>query len=96
MPESDPAGHENVRLAVKGEYGELELLRVQDVQDSPPERRRRLSVPYAKLSQEIYRKVHTPPLEPGPERRIKYTVDTGLPPHRPVGTGHASASGLLL
>ena len=55
---SDPAGHENVRLAVKGEYEELELFAEYR---SARKRRRRLSVPYAPSSPRRYTGRYTPP-----------------------------------
>ncbi|MFQ8731278.1 MAG: hypothetical protein ACLSAC_13040 [Enterocloster bolteae] len=57
---SDPAGHENVRLAVKGEYEELELFaEYRDVQNLPTGRPGEVLTPCArKLSQEVYRKVY--------------------------------------
>ena len=58
---SDPAGHENVRLAVKGEYEELELLQSTGMYRSVRKRRRRLSVPCAPSSPRRYTGRYTPP-----------------------------------
>lgn len=58
---SDPAGHENVRLAVKGEYEELELLQSTGMYRSARKRRRRLSVPCVPSSPRRYTGRYTPP-----------------------------------
>lgn len=69
---SDPAGHENVRLAVKGEYEELELFaEYRDVQICPEKAEKVIRSVCAKLSQEIYRKVYTASLSQDRERADK-------------------------
>ena len=66
---SDPAGHENVRLAVKGEYEELELFaEYRDVQICPEKAEKVIRSVCAKLSQEIYRKVYTASLSQDRDR----------------------------
>ena len=71
---SDPAGHENVRLAVKGEYEELELFaEYRDVQICPEKAEKVIRSVCAKLSQEIYRKVYTASLSQRPHPRSLFS-----------------------
>lgn len=58
---SEPAGHGNVRLAVKGEYEELELFAEYREVQSCPEKRRRSSVLCALNSPRRYTGRCTPP-----------------------------------
>ena len=66
---SEPAGHGNVRLAVKGEYEELELFaEYREVQSCPEKAEKVIRSVCAKLSQEIYRKVYTASLSQDRDR----------------------------
>lgn len=58
---SEPAGHGNVRLAVKGEYEELELLRSTGRYRAARRKRRRSSVLCALNSLRRYTGRCTPP-----------------------------------
>lgn len=69
---ADPAGHENVRLAVKGEYEELELFaEYRDVPVCPEKAEKVIRSVCRKLSQEIYRKVYTASLSQDKDRADK-------------------------
>ena len=72
MPGLTRPAHENVRLAVKGEYEELELFaEYRDVQICPEKAEKVIRSVCAKLSQEIYRKVYTASLSQDRERADK-------------------------
>lgn len=69
---SDPAGHEGVRLALKGEYEELELFAdYRDVQLDQKKAGKVISSVCRKLSQAVYSQVYTASLSQEKERADK-------------------------
>lgn len=69
---SDPAGHEEVRLVLKGEYEEIELFAsYRDVELCPEKVGKVIQAVCRKISQEVYRKIYTASLSQDKDRADK-------------------------